>query len=108
LVAHAFACELGGWTILVSHWMIFSLRPLTPPFALIWAARSLAAKRAALSNGFMIPDRSTAAPMMIGFFAVGAAFPPVVPTTAAIATPVTRSATRAPHFVARLTAPSSA
>src|SRR5262245_21082303 len=103
--AHAFAWEVGGFTIFVSHWMIFSFRPLTPPLALMRAASNLAASRAALSNGFMIPDRSTAALMMIGFFAAGAAWPPVVPTTAAIATAAARNATSALHLVALLTTP---
>jgi hypothetical protein len=105
--AHAFAWEFGGLTIFVSHWRILSFRPLTPPLALIRAASNLAASRAALSKGFMIPERSTAAPMMIGFFAAGAACPPVVPTMAATATATARSATSALHLVALLTTPSS-
>src|SRR2546430_6991851 len=45
--------------------------------------------------------------MMTFFFAAGAAWLPVVPARAAIATAAAVNAARMPHLVARLTAPSS-
>src|SRR5690242_11473090 len=50
----------------VSHVMIFKGRPATPPLALIWATRILAAASAGVSNGFMFPVLSKAQPIVIG------------------------------------------
>ena len=51
--AHAFA--FAGLLFCVSHVMIRSLRPLTPPRALICWTRTLAAASAGPSNGAMFP-----------------------------------------------------
>src|SRR5579884_2030966 len=45
-----------------------SLRPSTPPCALIFATSSFAAASAGPSKNFIVLLRSIAAPMMIGFF----------------------------------------
>src|SRR4249919_250806 len=106
LRAHAFA--LVASLFCVSQVLITNLWPAAPPFALICLMRILAAARAGLSNGDIFPLLSYAQPMTTGFFAVGAAWPPVVAARAAIATVAPRSVTasRTPHLVARLTAPS--
>src|SRR5262249_16768162 len=54
----------------VSQVSVCSFLPLTPPFALILFASSLAAASAGPSNGAMSPDPSNAQPMMIGGFAL--------------------------------------
>src|SRR5512135_1871079 len=46
--------------------MIFSGRPLTPPFWLICATRIFAAASAGVSNGAMFPVLSYAQPIVIG------------------------------------------
>src|SRR3954451_1062577 len=57
----------GGVLPCVSQVTIFKGRPVTPPLALIWATRILAAASAGVSNGFMFPVLSKAQPIVIGF-----------------------------------------
>src|SRR2546423_14270666 len=100
LSAHAFA--LAGSLFCVSQVLIAKWYFLL--LALICLTRILAAARAGLSNGDMLPDWSYAQPMITFFFAAGAAWLPVVPARAAIATAAASSAARMPHLVARPTA----
>src|SRR4051812_13484818 len=91
----------------VSQVLITNLWPAAPPLAFSCLTRIFAAARAGSSNGDICPDLSNAQPITTGFFADDAACPPLVAASAAIAVATPRSATSAPHLVARLTAPSS-
>src|SRR4051812_34222866 len=103
LTAHCLAVvALLFWVLQV---LIWSFRPLTPPFLLIWAIRIFAAASAGVSNGFILPAPSNAQPITIGFFAVVAAWP-LDPTRAAVATAAPRSVAKTPHLVLLLTTPS--
>ena len=66
--AHALA--IAGLLPCVSHVMISSLRPSTPPLALTWLTRSFAAASAGPSNGAIAPLPSNAQPITIGEAAV--------------------------------------
>jgi hypothetical protein len=50
----------------------------------------------------MFPDLSNAQPITTGFVALGAAWPPLVATSAASPAVTPTSASTAPHLVARL------
>src|SRR3954463_1999681 len=86
----------------VSQVLITNLCPAAPPLAFSCLARIFAAASAGSSNGDMFPDLSNAQPITTGFVALGAAWPPPVPTRAAIAAAAPRSASTAPHLVVRL------
>src|SRR3954452_9857338 len=58
--------ETSGFEFCVSQLMIWSLRPRTPPWALILLISSFADLSAGSSNGVIWPLRSIDAPMMIG------------------------------------------
>src|SRR6187549_2094507 len=68
LAAQDFA--LAGLFQFVSHVLIRSGRPLTPPFRFSSATRTFAAARAGPSNGAIAPVLSCAQPITIGAAAV--------------------------------------
>src|SRR5882757_8265184 len=71
----------------VSQVTILSGRPLTPPFALIFATSTLAAASAGWSNGAMLPVLSSAQPITIGL--------PAADAGVTLLTVAARTATRA-------------
>ncbi len=85
----------------VSQVLITNLWPAAPPLAFSFLIRIFAAASAGSSNGAICPDLSNAQPITTGL-ALGAACPPLVATSAAIAAAAPRSASTAPHLVARL------
>src|SRR6185312_13312463 len=92
--AHAFAtAALLPW---VSHVLIWSWRPLTPPRAFTLLTCSFAAASAGLSNGAIAPLLSYAQPITIGFAEddVVRAAAVVASATTAIATATKMSPTR--------------
>ncbi len=91
--AHDFA--VAGLLPCVSHVLICSGRPPTPPFAFHCLTRTWAAARAGPSNGAMPPLLSNAQPIVIGVVAVLAAEARTVPTTAAVAATSATSAASA-------------
>src|SRR6185312_11791634 len=100
LAAHDFA--FAGLLFCVSQVRITSLRPSTPPFALSWLTRTLAAASAGLSNGAMLPLLSNAQPITIGLELAADADAAVAATIAASAA---RSATSAPVLLYLITPP---
>ena len=100
LSAHDFAFD--ALLFCVSQVLITNLWPAAPPLAFSCLIRIFAAASAGSSNGDICPDLSNAQPITTGFLALDAACPPLVPTSAAIAAAAPRSASTAPHLVARL------
>ena len=100
LAAHALA--LAGALFCVSHVMILSLRPLTPPFALICLTLTFAAARAGPSNGAMLPLPSNAHPITIGSDDAAGA---VAAVTATTTVSVASNAASAPVFLDVITPP---
>src|SRR5215211_2822328 len=95
LAAHDLA--FAGLLPFVSHVLIRTGRPFTPPFALIWPIRTLAAASAGPSNGAIAPVLSNAQPITIGACAVVVLPPSPVPTAAIATVRTATSAPSAPH-----------
>src|SRR5215213_7996589 len=92
VVAHTFA--RAGSLFWVSHVLICSSRPSTPPSWLSWSTRILAAASAGPSKGAIWPDESNAQPIVIGPLSSEAA---VVPACVSAGAP---SSSSPPHAAA--------